>query len=63
MLLFNERGILGPTDLVEPLGVSVSTSYRILEELEELGFIERAAHRKRILSSSGLAYLEKGNLN
>lgn len=62
MLLFNQQGILGPSDLVEPLGVSVSTSYRILEELEELGFIERAAHRKRILSSSGLAYLEKSNL-
>ena len=56
--LLYEKGILGPNDLIDPLGVSASTAYRILEGLEQKGFIESTPNRKRILSSVGAAYLE-----
>jgi len=56
--LLYEKGILGPNDLMDPLGVSASTAYRILEGLEQKGFIESTPNRKRILSSTGLAFLE-----
>lgn len=56
--LFNEKGILGPSDITGPLGVSVATAYRILVDLEKKGLIETAPHRKRILSSAGVAFLE-----
>lgn len=58
--LFFERGILGPSDLIDPLGVSAATAYRILVGLEQKGLIESAPHRKRILSSAGAAFLEAG---
>ena len=56
--LLYEKGILGPSDLMEPLGVSAATAHRILVGLEQKGLVESAPHRKRILSSVGVAYLE-----
>jgi uncharacterized membrane protein len=56
-LLYKE-GIMGPSDLMEPLEVSAATAHRILVGLEQKGLIESTPHRKRILSSAGLAYLE-----
>jgi sugar-specific transcriptional regulator TrmB len=56
--LFYEKGILGVSDLIKPLGVSAATAHRILSRLEQRGFIEPTAHRKRILSSVGHAYVE-----
>jgi len=56
--LLYERGILGPSDLIGPLGVSAATAYRILVDLEQKGLIESTPNRKRILSSSGVAFLE-----
>jgi hypothetical protein len=56
-MLYDE-GVLGVSDLIKPLGVSAATAHRILVGLEQKGFIESTSHRKRILSSAGLAYLE-----
>jgi hypothetical protein len=56
--LLYEEGILGPSDLTGPLEVSAATAHRILVGLEQKGLIESTPHRKRILSSAGLAYLE-----
>jgi sugar-specific transcriptional regulator TrmB len=56
-MLYDE-GILGVSDLIKPLGVSAATAYRVLTGLEHKGLIESTSHRKRILSSAGLAYLE-----
>jgi hypothetical protein len=56
--LLYEEGILGPSDLMKPLGVSAATAHRILVGLEQRGFIESTPHRKRILSSAGLSYFE-----
>jgi predicted transcriptional regulator/anti-sigma regulatory factor (Ser/Thr protein kinase) len=56
-MLYDE-GILGVSDLIKPLGISAATAHRTLVGLEQKGFIELTSHRKRILSSAGLAYLE-----
>jgi hypothetical protein len=56
--LLYENGELGPSDLVQPLGVSAATAYRILDGLDKRGLIESTPHRKRILSSAGMAFLE-----
>jgi anti-sigma regulatory factor (Ser/Thr protein kinase) len=56
--LLYDKGVLGPSDLKEPLRVSAATAHRVLESLDKKGLIESTSHRKRILSSAGLAYLE-----
>ena len=56
--LLYERGILGPSDLIGPLGVSAATAHRVLVDLEKKGLIESTPNRKRILSSIGVAFLE-----
>jgi hypothetical protein len=57
--LMYEQGVLGPNDLMEPLAVSAPTAHRILVGLEQKGLVESTPHRKRILTSAGLSYLEK----
>jgi hypothetical protein len=59
--LLYEKGILGPSDLMDPLAVSAATAHRILNGLEKKGLIESTPHRKRILSSAGAAFLEADN--
>jgi len=59
--LLYERGILGPSDLISPLGVSAATAHRVLVDLENKGLIESTPNRKRILSSMGVAFLESGD--
>ena len=56
--LLYEHGILGPSDLIVPLGVSAATAHRIFVGLERKGLIESTPNRKRILSSIGVAFLE-----
>jgi hypothetical protein len=58
LLLLLEEGVLGPSDIVVPLNISVSTAFRLLEKLEKLGLVETTANRKRILSNAGLAYTQ-----
>ncbi len=49
---------IGPTEINNYLKISISTSYRILESLEEKGLIESTKNRKRTLTPEGLSYLE-----
>lgn len=58
LLLIVELGPVGPTRLATELGVSASTAYRDLVELEEAGFVEADARGRRIASEQGLAHLE-----
>jgi DeoR/GlpR family transcriptional regulator of sugar metabolism len=58
LLLLFEEGVLGPSDLVVPMNVSVSTAFRLLEKLEKQGLVEVTANRKRILSNVGLNYVQ-----
>jgi len=54
-----DLGAAGPTDLVEPLGISASTGTRLLDKLEEAGLIEKTSNRKRILSNAGLTFWQR----
>ena len=58
LFLLYKEGMLGSGDLVEPLGISAPTATRLLQRLEELGFVEVSLNKKRILSNKGLAYVE-----
>jgi hypothetical protein len=55
--LLYENGMLGSGDLAVLLDVSPPTATRLLQRLEEAGFVELARNKKRIISNSGLAYL------
>jgi len=52
-------GAAGPTDLVEPLSISAATAHRLLQTLETLGLLEKTSNRKRILSNTGMALLQR----
>lgn len=56
--LLLKEGVVGPSDVVDPLDISVSTAFRLLEKLEKLGLVETTSNRKRILSNEGLAYTQ-----
>ncbi|MCL1846476.1 MAG: ATP-binding protein [Coriobacteriia bacterium] len=60
--LLYEKGTLGPSDLMDPLGISAATAHRILVGLEQKGLVVSAPHRKRILSSAGVTLLEAGDI-
>ena len=54
-----DLGAAGPTDLVAPLGISAATGTRLLDKLESAGLLEKTTNRKRILSNTGLLYLQR----
>lgn len=56
--LLLKEGVVGPSDVVDPLEISVSTAFRLLEKLEKLGLVETTSNRKRILSNEGLNYTQ-----
>jgi uncharacterized membrane protein len=56
--LIYARGIIGPSDINEVLGISVATAYRDLTKLEEKRLVEPTSNGKRILSNAGLAYVQ-----
>ncbi len=57
LALVMESGAAGPSIVSRELGVGVSTAYRDLASLEELGLI-RADGGKRSLTDEGLSYLD-----
>ncbi|MDR2714091.1 MAG: MarR family transcriptional regulator [Coriobacteriales bacterium] len=63
LFLLYQEGTVGSGDLVEPLGVSAPTATRLLQRLEQLGLVETSASKKRILSNSGLAYIQAQSLH
>jgi len=58
LFLLYEKGMLGSGDLIEPLRISAATATRLLQRLEELGFVELSMNKKRILSNKGFSYIE-----
>lgn len=56
LALVMDAGIAGPSLVARELGVGVSTAYRDLASLEELGLIESEAGKRR-LSERGLEYV------
>ncbi|MDR1421384.1 MAG: MarR family transcriptional regulator [Coriobacteriales bacterium] len=62
LLLTAELGAIGPSDLVDRLDLSMPTISRLLKTLEQRGFLEPVAHRKRILSNAGLHCLQEAGL-
>ena len=50
---------IGPTEINKYLKISVSTAYRILENLEEKGLLEQSKNRKRTLTVLGHSYLKE----
>jgi anti-sigma regulatory factor (Ser/Thr protein kinase) len=58
LLLIKELGIVGPSDIALPLGISIATAHRVLTKLEAEGLIEVSNNRKRILSNLGVTYIK-----
>ena len=59
LYLARDMGLIGPTEVNTSLGISVSTAYRILRELEEGGFLETTQNRKRMLTENGFNVLNE----
>jgi DNA-binding MarR family transcriptional regulator len=59
LFLLYEKGMLGPSELAGPLGVSKPTATRLLQKLERLGMAESTSIKKRILSNAGVAYVQR----
>jgi hypothetical protein len=57
LALVMENGSAGPTIVSRELGVGLSTAYRDLASLEDLGLISSAGG-KRALTAAGMSYLE-----
>ena len=62
LVLAHELGAVGPTEINQSLGISLSTAYRILSKLEQRGLLLQTNDtRKRVLTNQGSAVLnEKG---
>lgn len=56
--LVMEVGTLGPSLVARELGVGLSTAYRDLEHLAELGLIEADLSGKRVLTEEGIQCLD-----
>lgn len=57
--LFEKDNTLGVTDIVNITGGAASSVHKILEHLEEFGFIEKTRSRKRCLTAMGKQALEE----
>lgn len=57
LLLANDLASVGPTEVHDKLGMSMSTAYRELSKLEEMGYLKTGENRKRSLTEEGLELL------
>jgi hypothetical protein len=58
LFLLTEEEFVGPSQVAEELGISLSTAHRELVRLEQLGLIARSSDGKRFLSDAGKSYLQ-----
>ena len=56
--LVMEVGALGPSVVARELGVGLSTAYRDLEHLADLGLVEADMTGKRVLTEEGIQCLD-----
>ena len=59
LLLAQDIGLIGPTDVERNLEINTSTAYRILNKLEQEGYLEKTNSGKRMLSEAGFALLNE----
>ena len=59
LVLAHELGAVGPTEIYQSLGISLSTAYRILSKLEQRGLLQTNEKRKRVLTAQGSAALNE----
>jgi len=59
LLLVAEFGSAGPTTVARELDISLSTAYRELAALEEMGLVHSHAGGRRTLTEEGVRYLDK----
>lgn len=60
LVLAREMGLIGPTEVEQNLGISLSTGHRALNKLENMGFLEKhEGGKKRMLTDRGLSFLNR----
>ena len=60
LILTQEMGLIGPTEVKQNLDISLATGHRELERLEEKGLIKKTENgKKRMLTNRGLALLSR----
>lgn len=59
LTLAAQMAVIGPTEVKNALGITVSTAYRILSKLEEAGLLETTSKRKKTLTDYGYHMLSK----
>ena len=58
LILASDIGLIGPTEVNQQLGISISTAHRELKKLEDAGYLMTAeGSRKRMLSDKGFKLL------
>jgi DNA-binding MarR family transcriptional regulator len=58
-----DNAVAGPTDLSRAFKISTATAFRTLKKLENQGFIERTPNKKRIITNSGVNYIDNVRSN
>ncbi len=58
LFLVTEMGPIGPSDITKELKISLSTAYRDLLFLEDMGLVKANKQGKRSLTQKGIKYLE-----
>ena len=60
LILAQEMGLIGPTEVEQNLDISLSTGHRALNKLEKMGLLQKAeGGKKRMLTDQGLAFLSR----
>lgn len=60
LVLAQEMGLIGPTEVEQNLGISLSTGHRALNKLEDMGLLKKTeGGKKRMLTNQGLTFLSR----
>lgn len=60
LVLAQEMGLIGPTEVEQNLGISLSTGHRALNKLEDMGLLKKTeGGKKRMLTGQGLTFLSR----
>ncbi|MEI3376943.1 MAG: ATP-binding protein [Coriobacteriales bacterium] len=60
LVLAQEMGLVGPTEVEQNLHISLSTGHRTLNKLEDMGLLQKTeGGKKRMLTDRGLAFLNR----
>jgi Mn-dependent DtxR family transcriptional regulator len=59
LTVFAHEGALGVTDLSNIMGLAMSSTYALMDKMEESGLIERTKSKKRLLTDYGDAIYQQ----